>query len=273
MISCLAGLVPSVLAVVSDQCVGDKIFTHGTGMARCGRRKTLLSVISNKEGERIQKEIGVIRKDTVHVKDGMNPFDSTELVERLMKKKKAALFINVTKDQRLVMGRTFNDEVIDMVEFTIDSYRSVSSFGCAGPELHAKYYVILQNINDSRMENLIVDLFNMKSAKVCLESIRYAWVFAKSEVGYVLKYVRILRDLSVEDCGPMFEMALARSYHCDEELYKKAIDEPVRSRKGVKTNEFRDKVGKIHVDKQDLRDVRLRRTRGYKNKGSPAETE
>lgn len=231
---------------------------------RPSERKTLLSVISSDEGERIQREIGIIRGDTVHVHEKMNPFDNVERMERLMKKKKSGLFMSVTKDRRFVIGRNFNDEIIDMAEFKVNGFQSVSDFGCVSPELHMKYFVVLQNISSSRLENLVIDLFNMKSSKVCLESIRYAWIFARTEAGHVLKYVRVLKDFTVEDCGPLLEMELVRSYHCSEELYGKAVDEPSKPKKNVTRSLLNDKVGTLHIDKQDLRDIRLKKGKGYK---------
>ncbi|AFM98167.1 hypothetical protein EHEL_041170 [Encephalitozoon hellem ATCC 50504] len=231
-------------------------------------RKTLLSVICSDEGEKIQREIGVIRGDTVHIREKTSPFDCVEKMEKLMKKKKSGLFISVTKDNLLVIGRAFNDEVIDMVEFKINRYLSVSDFECVGPELHMKYFVVLQNINSERLENLMVDLLNMRSSKACLEAVRYSWVFAKTEGGYVLKYVRVLKDLNVEDCGPLLEMELVRSYHCGDELYKKALGEARKPRKNVSKNLFNDKIGTLHIDKQDLRDIKLRKGKGYSGASS-----
>ncbi|AFN82889.1 hypothetical protein EROM_041230 [Encephalitozoon romaleae SJ-2008] len=231
-------------------------------------RKTLLSVICSDKGEKIQREIGVIRGDTVHIHEKVNPFDCAEQIEKLMKKKKSGMFISITKDSLLVIGRTFNDEIIDMVEFKINRYLSVTDFECVGPELHMKYFVVLQNINNKRLENLIVDFFNKKSSKVCLEGIRYSWVFTKTEDGYVLKYVRVLKDLNVEDCGPLLEMELVRSYHCSDELYKKALDEPKKPKKNISKNLFNDKIGTLHIDKQDLRDIRLKKSKGYKRTSS-----
>ncbi|KAH9411573.1 hypothetical protein HK407_04g06780 [Ordospora pajunii] len=227
-------------------------------------RKTLLSVVSNEEGERIQKEFSTIRGDAVSVRENVSPFDCVEKIERLMKKKRCGVFFSVTKEKRLVIGRVFNDEMIDIAEFSIDKYMSVSDFECVSPELHMKYFVVVQNIDDARLENLVVDMLNMKSNKVCLDNIRYCWVFARSEAGYVLKYVRVMKDLSIENCGPLFEMQLIRSHHCDEEVYKKAIDEPGRGRKNIKKNVFNDKIGTLHINKQDLREVRLKKIKGYK---------
>ncbi|ADM11411.1 uncharacterized protein Eint_041220 [Encephalitozoon intestinalis ATCC 50506] len=224
-------------------------------------RKILLSVICSSEGEKIQREIGAIRGDTIHIQEKISAFDCVEQVEKLMKKKKSGIFISVTKENLLVIGRTFNDEIIDMVEFKINKYQPVSDFECVSPELHMKYFVVLENINNPRLESLVIDLFNMRSSKVCLEGIRYSWVFARTESGYVLKYVRVLKDLSVEDCGPLFEMELARSYHCSDELYKKALDEPSKPRRNTTKNLFNDRIGTIYIDKQDLRDIKLKKTK------------
>lgn len=232
---------------------------------RNSERKTLLSIVSNAEGARIQREIATIRGDAVQISEKIHPFESTELAEKLMRRKKCALFMNVTKEKHLVVGRTFNDEIIDMAEFRITACRLVGDFDCAGPELHAKYFVLLQNIGNERLENLVADLLNMRSMQVCLDNIRHAWVFAGMETGYTLKYVRVLKDFSIEDCGPCLEMELFRSYHCGDELYKTALDAPGKPKKNVQRNEFNDRVGRIHIDRQDLKDIRLRRTQSYKS--------
>lgn len=236
-------------------------------------RKELLCINNNSNGEKKLKELLKIRGDVTPVKTTINLGFDTDLTIRIMKKKKCGLFINVSKEDILSIGRTFNDELIDFVGFKITSYKSASAFDVSGFELMVKYFVLVQNLNNSRLENLMVDLLCTKGTKITPDGIRYAWIFAKLEgKSYVLKFVRVLKDLSVEECGPLFELELTSEYHCNNDIFEKALNvpKPSKKNKNIERNAFKDQIGTIHINKQDLRDVKIRRTRSYKNKAPVA---
>jgi ribosome production factor 2 len=60
------------------------------------------------------------------------PMDDASLVERITTKYDCSLFMvgnhQKKRPNNLVIGRTFDGHVLDMFEFTVSNYRSVSDF-------------------------------------------------------------------------------------------------------------------------------------------------
>jgi ribosome production factor 2 len=237
---------------------------------KSSKRKALLSIVTNERSREMQREIATIRGDSVELVEHINAYTDTDVTERLLRRKQCGLFLSINKEMYLSFGRCFNDEIIDMVEFRISRHRPVSDFGPLGPALHSRYFVLLQNIDNERLANLVVDLLNKRGNKICLDGVRHAWIFSRTEKRYLLKYVRILNDQSIEDCGPYFELELVRSYHCTEEKYQEALDLPKKSNK-ISKNELKDKIGRVYLEKQDLKDVKLRKGKAGRNKGTKIE--
>lgn len=214
------------------------------------------------------KELLTIRGDFTALEEGLDSFADYEKTCRLMKKKKCALSVASTKDH-LVLTRAYDYQPLEILKFRIAKCLSSADFSPAPAELHSKYFVVCQQIENKRVENLFVDFFSQSSTKVNIDSVKYAWVVSQSgsqhERVFTLKYVRVLNDLSVEDIGPCFELVLEKEFYCGDELHEKAFahNKP-RRQKNVAKNAFKDAVGRLHIDRQDLNDINLKKSRAYK---------
>ncbi|KAF9763028.1 Ribosome production factor 2 like protein [Nosema granulosis] len=230
------------------------------------KRTELLSIVSTKAGEEIQREIAAIRGDSKKVKRDIDPYKDTELTEKLLAKTNTKLFMNINKSNQLVLGRSFNNEIIDMLQFKIVDCKLTKDFDVPGFELHSKYFILLNNIKDKRKENLFIDLLNMRSSKICLEGVNYCWVVSRTDSVFVWKYCRVFNDNSIQDVGPSLNMVLENAYHCGDEKYKLAVGENSNKKKSKNTykNAFNDKIGVLHIDKQDLKEVKTRKSKAYK---------
>jgi ribosome production factor 2 len=247
------------------------------------KRKRFLIISTTKEATGISNEISMIRGDAVKctMKEKTSFFDSINDLEKIMSKKKCPLFmstqINKSKEMILTVGRTFNKEIIDMMEFKVDEYKNTEYFvkecGRVGPEIGVKYFIIFQGLNDPRVENLFLDILNMKSKEICLENVMYAFILSKiGGNAYSLKYARILTNGDLEEVGPSISMECTRMFFCSNELFKKAcsVQKPGKT-KNVSKNDFNDTIGTVHIGKQDLRDIRLKKGKGFKNNKGPSD--
>jgi ribosome production factor 2 len=230
------------------------------------KRNELLSIISTKVGEEIQREIASIRGDTRKIKKDFDSYKQAELTEKLLAKNNTKFFMNINKNNELIFGRSHDNEIIDMINFKILDHKLTKDFDVPGFELHSKYFILLHNIGDKRKENLFIDILNQRSSKICLEGINYTWIISRKNEEYTMKYCRVFKDNSIEDVGPYLRMTLQNAYHCSEERYKESISENVNKKKNRNTfkNAFNDKIGILHIDKQDLKDVKTRKSRAYK---------
>lgn len=210
------------------------------------------------------KELASIRDGYVSLNENLNPFADYENVIKLMKKKKAVLSVSNYKENMVFM-RCFNDQPLEILNFKVLKAMSSSDFDTIPAELFVKYFVLVQNISNPKIENFFIDLLSQKTLKINLDAVKYAWVINETNGVFTIKFVRILNDNSVQDIGPYFELKLENEFFCGDELYEKAFEtiKPVKQ-KNVSKNVFKDKVGKLHIDKQDLKEVNLKKSRAYR---------
>lgn len=225
------------------------------------KRNNLISIITSKKHKEIQLILTKIRSDCITVKREklLDPFKQYNIVEKILKSHNSKLFITFTSDN-LILGRSFNNEIIDMLKFKIKNYEK-SFKGVIPAEINMKYGLLLINIKDKRIENIFVDIFNMKSSKVCLDNLKYIWVITDYNGTYILKYCRILNNDDLEDVGPYLELEIEDQYACSDETYKKSFGNKEKNVKNVSKNEFYDQIGTLHIDKQDLREIKTRKYR------------
>ncbi|KAI4291159.1 ribosome production factor 2 [Pancytospora philotis] len=228
-------------------------------------RKTLLCI--GKKCHKAVTEFASLRGDSAALSESLDCFKDADATLKLMKKKKAAFFVSSTDEKTLVLGRAYDSQFLELVKFNVKSMRGSADFPSVAPELYVKYFVLLQGITNPRLENMLVDLFHQRTRAVCLQGIRYAWVIAQVGGVYTLKFVRVLTDHSIEDVGPFFEMTVASEFYCGDDLWKEALG-PQKAKKKVKTEKTatKDVIGKIHLDRQDLSEIQLKKSRGYKHK-------
>jgi len=217
-----------------------------------------------KQSSKPVKELLTIRGDFVALEESNLDYEKTC---KLMKKKKCALSLELNGD-KLAITRIFDAEPLERTEFRIQKAQSSSDFATVPAELFSRYYVVCQNIENKRMENLFVDLFSQCSSKVNLDAVKYAWIINESQAdGRVItvKYVRVMNDFSVEDIGPYFELVPTSEFFSGDELYEKAFSQPkAKKQKNVSKNVFKDKIGKLHIERQDLTEINHKKSKGYK---------
>lgn len=77
-----------------------------------------------------------------------------------------------------------------------------------------------------------------------------------------------LPRVEVEEMGPRMDFTVGREKFADEEMLKEALKKPkgteARTKKNVDMDIMGDKVGKIHVGKQDLSQMQTRKMKGLK---------
>ncbi|KAI5169805.1 ribosome production factor 2 [Pancytospora epiphaga] len=227
-------------------------------------RKTLLS-IAKKTPKAVTELLG-IRGDSMSVSEDFNAHTDPDRTLKLMKKKKSSFFISMKEGgSSLAIGRTYDSQFLELVNFKVLKALSSTDFSAVPAEISVKYFLLFINIGNERLENMIMDLFSQQTHEVNLRGIRYAWIFSKSGEIYTLKFVRVMNDLSVEDIGPYFELEMETEFYCGDELWKAALGEKkTKKKKNVEKTGLKERIGKVHVDRQDLKDIRLKKSKGYK---------
>ena len=230
------------------------------------RKNALLIDTSNFAYETSLKELFTIRGDYKTISEKIDPFADYEKVCQLMAKKKCALSISGFKNS-LVFARIFDNQLLECIKFKIVNAYDSGDFEAEPAEMFVKYLVLAQNFTNKRIENLFIDFFSQNTSKINLDALNYAWVLNESEGQFTLKFVRIYNSKTkiVQDIGPWFILQIEKEFYCGDELYEKAFEvvKP-KTQRNVSTTATKDKVGKLYIDKQDLKDINLKKSRAYR---------
>lgn len=195
----------------------------------------------------------------------------------------------------LTMVRTFAHKVLDMLELHLDpeSFRMLSQFKNKKCAVGLKPMLLFVGTpfespvpNEYTMaKSFFVDFFKGEPAdKIDVEGLQYiVSISARDTVDgeeakpmihlrvYLIKTKRSgqkLPRVEIEEMGPRMDFRVGRVKEADEsvlkEAMKKARTNQERPKKNIQTDIVGDKIGRIHLGKQDLKDLQTRKMKGLK---------
>ncbi|ELQ76210.1 Protein required for biogenesis of the ribosomal 60S subunit [Trachipleistophora hominis] len=178
--------------------------------------------------------------------------DSVETLIAAMRKRKCNIFLNESGN-KLAVGRIYEDEVLDIIEYEIIEKKGFVSGGTA---LGSKYLMLFLGLSE-RERNLWTDVLYQRSSQINLDAIMYVFVLTRQENEFVLSLCT--RD-KLELVGPFYKLKVMREKYCDSALFKTALGtQKPKKMKNVTVDEQKTKVGKVYVNKQDFKDLRLKK--------------
>lgn len=213
------------------------------------------------------------------------PFDDEgqQSLEFLTTKNDATLFAvashNKKRPNNLVLGRTFDRRVLDMVELGIMQYRSVSDFpGLPKKRLGSK--PLLQfvgdlwssDINLKRLQNLLIDFYRGDPVdSLILSGLDHVLVFTAADASDAQPiihqrtyYMKLKKDPNggkapvpyLTPSGPDIDFKIRRTEFASTDLWKLAMKQPqgvtAKKKKNQTTNIFGETIGRLHLEKQDI---------------------
>jgi ribosome production factor 2 len=225
-------------------------------------------------------------------KNEILPFENHEGLEFLMDKNDCSLFafVNSTKKRpnNLTIGRTHDGQMLDMVELGVDKFTSLMQMPGTAKAVGSKPLLVFQgdtwssDPNFSKLENLLLDFFRgEKIDKLSLRGVDH--IISCSAVGdkvfirgYSARYTKSgtkVPDLALSNMGPFMDLSMRRTKFASEELMKQANKKPRQVTmpnkvKNVSRNDKGEKVGRIHMKKQDLDSMDTRRVTALRNDGA-----
>jgi len=219
------------------------------------------------------------------------PFDDVSSLEFLATKNDCTLFAmgshNKKRPNNLIVGRTFDQQMLDMVELEISHFKSLKEYAGA-PKKRIGSKPMMLFLGDtwhldetySKLQNLMIDFFRgQPMSKIALSGIDHIITFAATELGIVhmrTYYVKLKKNPSggkdplphLTPCGPDMDMKLRRTQFAAAELWKAAMKQPkqnkVKKQKNQSTNVFGEKIGKLHLEKQNLDHIRGKRSKALR---------
>ncbi|CAH0475304.1 unnamed protein product [Peronospora belbahrii] len=262
--------------------------------------KNLLVLRGNKTSEEVNELLRDIRmlkapfakflgkKNDIHV------FDDENMVEFLTQKNDASLFLigSSTKKRpnNLVLGRTFDGHIFDVLEFGFSNFKSISAFKCKSKKApgskpsfvftgdqweNIEAFMKLKNVLLDTFRGTVVQNVNVKGLDhviVCT-----AWkesVFFRSYSIDFKKGNESHPRVELDEMGPRFNLQFRRTKFASSDLMKAATKKPKgltsKKIKNISRDELTgDKLGRIHMNHQDIYSMQSRRVKALRK--SPAD--
>lgn len=218
----------------------------------------------------------------------ITPFEDTSSLQFLVEKNDCNLFLfgssSKKRPDNLVLGRIFEQELLDMVELGIKEYKAMSEFHnekvgtCVKPCLVFNGPKWNQTEEMRRLKSLFIDAFHRETVNaIRLQGVEHVLSFTLTEDNQILlrSYKIALRKsgvktprIEVNEIGPSIDFAIRRTKIASEDLYKLARKQPKQLKTTQKKNISRDQLGnthgRVHVGKQNIGKVQTRKVRALR---------
>lgn len=234
---------------------------------------------SNDIINRVMKAIHMLKKPagvTLNKKNIIKPFEDISPLEFICQKNDCPLFIFTSHSKKrpnnLIMGRTFDGHLLDMVEFGVESFKSIEEFGArvsvgmkpllifAGEPFETDFDMI-------RIKNLLNDFFlGPRPAGLRVKGIEHVIMFvAHGGKIYMRPYMIEQKKVPGHDrseavcheMGPQLDLVVRRTKLADHDHFTKACKQKPKApkskkNKNIRTDEVGNVVGKIHIGRQNF---------------------
>ncbi|ORZ40715.1 ribosome production factor 2 [Catenaria anguillulae PL171] len=219
-------------------------------------------------------------------KNDIHPFESTQSLEFFAQKNDAAHMVVGTHNKKrphdLTFVRMFDYQVLDMYEFGIENFVSLHDLDTPKCAIGMKPSILFQGDWESttelrNMSNLFLDFFRGEEvSKVNLAGLEYCislthlngTIHLRVYTVHLKKSGQKLPRIELVEMGPRMDLVPRRHQDPVAELWKQATKVPreikPKKTKNVETDVFGDKFGQLHMQKQDLRGVQVRKMKGLK---------
>ncbi|KAK6532953.1 rRNA-binding ribosome biosynthesis protein rpf2 [Arthrobotrys megalospora] len=231
-------------------------------------------------------------------KNAVHPFEDASALEFFSRKNDASLMVFASHSKKrphnLTFVRFFDYQVLDMVELGLDgeTFRKMQDFKNAKagiglkPMISFSGAIFENNPTYAQMKLLFLDFFHGNTvSEVDVEALQYMISISAADPTdeepnpkihlrcYMLKTVRSghkLPRVELEEMGPRMDFKIGRIQEANPDLMKEAMKKPkgqeMRTKKNISVDPMGDKVGRIHVDRQDLGKLQTRKMKGLKKR-------
>lgn len=250
------------------------------------------------EGRKCSGNVRLALKDLYNLKkplckkltrsNDITPFEDTSSIQFLVDKNDCNLFLfgssSKKRPDNIVLGRIFEQELLDMVELGIKQYKAMSEFHnekvgtCVKPCLVFNGPKWAQTEEMRRLKSLFIDTFHRETVNaIRLQGIEHVLSFTLTDDNQILmrSYKIALKKsglktprIEVNEIGPSIDFSVRRTKIASEDLYKLSRKQPRQLKMVQKKNISRDKLGnthgRVHLGKQNIGKVQTRKVRALK---------
>ncbi|KAF2463025.1 Brix-domain-containing protein [Lindgomyces ingoldianus] len=247
------------------------------------------------------KDLAVLKKPLCMKftqKNEIHPFEDPSSLEFFANKNDTSILVLSLHSKKrphcLTFVRTFDYRILDMLELYIvpETFREMQQFknkkAAEGLKpMIAFHGAVFENPNETKYtlaKSLLLDFFRGQEATgVDVEGLQYLISVSAEEEDASRPapqiHIRVYRILTkrsgqklprieVEETGPRIDFRLGRERFAEPNMMKDALRKPKgtepKTKKNIDTDIMGDKVGKIHVGKQDFSALQTRKMKGLK---------
>ncbi|KAK2705942.1 hypothetical protein QYM36_016082 [Artemia franciscana] len=190
-----------------------------------------------------------------------------------------------------IIGRLYDYHLLDMVELGIDDCQLIETFKNQKIAAGIKPCLLFagEPFNSSseyqRLKNLLVDFFRGEEITgLRLAGLEHVISFTAAEGKIFMRSYRILTKKSgaktprvdLEEIGPRMDFSLRRTKLASDDLFKTSCKKPRQIKpktvKNIKKDALGTTTGRIHLGKQDLSKLQVKRMKGLRKVKSGKKT-
>ncbi|CAF0776477.1 unnamed protein product [Brachionus calyciflorus] len=229
-------------------------------------------------------------------KNILRPFDDVNPLEYLAQKNDHSLFMfgfdSKKRPDSLIIGRMFDNQVLDMFEFGVEKFVPMEEFKNEKVTLGTKPMLVFNGEAFSvdpeymRLKCLFTDYFRGETAEnIRLQGLEHVLhftaldgkIYFRSYKTTFLKSGTKVPNVELSEIGPAFDFVFRRSKLGSDDIFKKSKKQPKEIMANKKKNISRDGLGttygRIHMQKQDLDKLQTRKLKAFKRKFDKSEEE
>eukprot|EP00043_Microstomoeca_roanoka_P009245 m.88030 g.88030 ORF g.88030 m.88030 type:complete len:308 (+) comp14524_c9_seq1:209-1132(+) len=230
-------------------------------------------------------------------KHDIRPMDDHAPLEVMSSKLDVSLFLvgtnNKKRPNNITFARMFNHHLLDMCEASVTNFKPIHKFsGIDKPAAMSKPALLFQgHIWDHKPEfkvfkSMLTDIFRGPVVqRVNLAGIDRVVVFSAEEPTVCMRQYKVtlkssggkLPIVELEECGPAIDLQLGRVIFAAEDLLKQALKQPKqlkpKKKKNIEYSDLGEKMGRVHMAKQDVSSMQLRKVKALKRSAKEREAD
>ncbi|ODQ67421.1 Brix-domain-containing protein [Nadsonia fulvescens var. elongata DSM 6958] len=230
-------------------------------------------------------------------KNDIRPFEDPASLEFFAEKNDSSLLVlgshNKKRPNNLTFVRTFSFKIYDMIELSLTNYKLLQDFKKTTFAVGLKpMFVFNGPIFDSHptyqhVKSLFLDFFrgevtdlqdlaglqhiiSISAAEATEDEQKLPEVYFRTYLLKTYKSGQKIPRVELEEIGPRFDFKVGRVQSADPDMVKEAMKKPraleAKAHKNVSMDIMGDKIGRVHLGKQDLGKLQTRKMKGLKKR-------
>lgn len=245
---------------------------------------------ANDTTTRLMKDICMLKKPHsvfFNKKNDWRPFEDATHIEFMSLKNDTPLFMfashNKKRPNNLIIGRTFDNQVLDMFETGVENYKSMADFKTPKISIGSKPVILFsgeqfeKQFEYERFKNLMLDFFSgPQTDSVRLSGLENVITLIAAEGRVYFRHHRIILKKSgtryprveLEEIGPRFDLVIRRHQLASDDLFQRATKQPKQLEpkkvKNISKSALGTQFGRVHMQRQDYSRLSTRKMKGLR---------